>query len=105
MTYRGLIFFTGCGILTVEVKNMISAKRWWVALLMVALLTAGGVAAWVYYIHPSPRTPARARQVMAAEPDGYYARMPLNEQTLWHKTAKTAQTMDRSTQSISKEAE
>lgn len=85
---------------------MISAKRWWVALLMVALLTAGGVGAWVYYNHPSPRTPARARQVMAAEPDGYYARGLLHrEQTLWHKTAKTAQTMDRSTQSISKEAE
>ncbi|MDR7865323.1 MAG: hypothetical protein RIN56_00820 [Sporomusaceae bacterium] len=86
-------------------KNMISAKRWWVALLTVSLLTAGGVAAWVYYIHSSPRTPARARQVMAAEPDAFYARVSLNQQTLWHKTAKSAQTMDRSTQSICKEAE
>ncbi len=85
---------------------MVSAKRWWVALLMVALLTAGGVAAWVYYIHPSPRTPARARQVMATEPDRYYVRSSQNsEQTLRHKTAKTAQTMDRSTQSNSKGAE
>lgn len=84
---------------------MINAKRWWVALLTVALLTAGGVAAWVYYIHPAPRTPARARQVMAAEPGGFYANVFLNRQTLWHKTAKSAQTIDRSTQSISKEAE
>ncbi len=83
---------------------MISAKRWWVALLMVSLLTAGGVAAWVYYIHPSPRAPVRARQVMAAESDAFNARVSLNQQTLWHKTAKSAQTMNRSTQSISKEA-
>lgn len=100
-----LFFFAGSGILTAEVKNMISAKRWWVALLMVALLTAGGAAAWVYYIHLSPRTPARARQVMAAEPDGFYALEYRNQQTLWHKTAKSAQTRDRNTQSISKEAE
>lgn len=44
---------------------MVSAKRCWVALLLVALLLAVGSAAWIYYGHPSPKVPARARQVMA----------------------------------------
>ncbi len=105
MNRAGSYFFCLRRILTAEVKNMISAKRWWVALIIVALLTAGSVAAWVFYIQQSPRAPARARQVMAADADGYCARVTPNGQTLWHKTAKTAQTMDRNTQSISKEAE
>lgn len=46
---------------------MVSAGRWWVALLLVALLLAGGAAAWLYFGQPSPKVPARARQVMASE--------------------------------------
>ncbi len=49
---------------------MVSAGRWWVALLTVALLLAGGAAAWLYFDRPAPRVPARARQVLATEPDG-----------------------------------
>jgi hypothetical protein len=49
---------------------MVSARRWWVALLMVAMLLAGGAAAWVYFSHPAPKVPVRARQVMATEADG-----------------------------------
>ncbi len=52
---------------------MISAGRWWVALLTVALLLAGGAAAWLYFDRPAPRVPARARQVMAAEPGGGFS--------------------------------
>jgi len=54
---------------------MISARRWWAALLLVALLLAGGAAAWSFYGHPSPKAPARARQVMATESDGRTAFM------------------------------
>lgn len=55
---------------------MISARRWWVALFTVALLLAGSAAAWVYFNQPSPKVPARARQVMAAEPEDCAVPMP-----------------------------
>ncbi len=47
---------------------MVSAGRWWVALLTVTLLLAGSAAAWLYFDRPAPKVPARARQVMATEP-------------------------------------
>jgi hypothetical protein len=60
-------FFFCPGILTAEVNKMVSARRWWVALLVVALLLAVSAAAWLYYGHSFPKAPSRARQVMSAD--------------------------------------
>ncbi len=67
------------GILTAEVSIMVSARRWWVALLAVALLLAGSAVAWLYYGHPSPKTPAKARQVMAADPGSRPEHFPVGK--------------------------
>jgi hypothetical protein len=59
---------------------MVSARRWWVALLTAALLLAGSAAAWLYFGPPSPKAPARARQVMATELEDRAAPAPWHEE-------------------------
>jgi len=45
----------------------------------VALLLAGSAVAWLYYGHPSPKTPAKARQVMAADPGSRPEHFPVGK--------------------------
>lgn len=89
-----------------EVMKMVSARRWWVALLTMALLLAGSAAAWLYFDHQAPRVPARARQVMAVDPGCCQAPLPLREDYRGGiKPPSLRQTIDRNTRSIDKGAE
>jgi hypothetical protein len=86
---------------------MVNAKRWWVALTVVALLLAGTAAAWMYFVDHSPKNPIRARQVMAVG-RGVASVLPAaaaNNNRQGIKTPAAVQTMERSAQSNYKGAE
>jgi hypothetical protein len=86
---------------------MVSVKRWWVALTVVALLLAGTAAAWMYFVDRSPKNPIRARQVMAVGlgPVAVSPRGPAHNNRQGIITPAVVQTMERTTQSNHKGAE
>lgn len=53
------------GIITPEVNNMVSGKRWLISMLVLTLLTVSGAAVWLYCGQLPKKEPLRARPVFA----------------------------------------